>query len=424
MKFGNGRWETAKFNSRMQVTELGLGASANDAGTWRTQYEYGELQSNGTVDTTKNTGNIARQTLSFNGITHPLVQSYKYDALYRITEATETANSVANWFQVWGYDRYGNRTSFTQNIGGNPVSSNPTIDTNTNRFNINQGVAYDKNGNVTSNVDPITSLNRTFLFNGDNKQYEVKDANGTTTARYYYDGEGKRVKKKNEITGETTVFVYSSGKLVAEYSTVAPPTNPTVNYTTTDHLGSPRVITDAIGQVTSRRDFLPFGEEITINVGARSTVLKYGSSDDKVRQKFTGYQKDTETSLDFAEARMYDNRFGRFTAVDPLLASGKSANPQTFNRYAYVGNNPIIVTDPLGLDWYRKGNQFKWSKDNQSFADGTDFSGWDAVKFDSKGYYSYDCEGCADGIQAYLYQVGGWDNGKRALDLRPVACRL
>ena len=53
-----------------------------------------------------------------------------------------------------------------------------------------------------------------------------------------------------------------------------------------------------------------------------------------MRQRFTGYQKDVETSLDFAEARMYANTYGRFTAVDPLLASGKSANPQTFNRLA------------------------------------------------------------------------------------------
>ena len=102
-----------------------------------------------------------------------------------------------------------------------------------------------------------------------------------------------------------TIFVYSSGKLVAEDSTVVEPAaTAKVAYTTTDHLGSPRVITDIIGAVISRRDFLPFGEELTINVGARTTALKYGTYDDKVRQKFTGYQKDTETLLDFAEARM------------------------------------------------------------------------------------------------------------------------
>jgi Bacterial EndoU nuclease len=46
---------------------------------------------------------------------------------------------------------------------------------------------------------------------------------------------------------------------------------------------------------------------------------------------------------------MYENRHGRFTAVDPLLASGKSANPQSFNRYVYVLNNPIVATDPSGM---------------------------------------------------------------------------
>jgi len=150
-----------------------------------------------------------------------------------------------------------------------------------------------------------------------------------------------------------------------------------VNYTTTDHLGSPRVITDAIGQVTSRRDFLPFGEEITINVGSRSTALRYGSSDDTVRQKFTGYQKDTETSLDFAEARMYDNRFGRFTAVDPLLASGRSSVPQTFNRYIYSRNAPLVMIDPTGknpADYYTRdgiyiGNDRNPDDKNVYFAD-------------------------------------------------------
>jgi len=78
MKLGNGRWETAKFNTRLQVTELGLGASSIDAGNWKVNYDYGELNADGTVNTAKNTGNIARQTLSFNGLAQPFVQSYKY----------------------------------------------------------------------------------------------------------------------------------------------------------------------------------------------------------------------------------------------------------------------------------------------------------------------------------------------------------
>ncbi|MFN0140398.1 MAG: RHS repeat domain-containing protein [Pyrinomonadaceae bacterium] len=343
MRLGNGRWETAKFNTRLQVTELGLGASSVDAGTWKVNYDYGELNTDGSVDTSKNTGNIAKQTLSFNGLTNPLVQAYRYDSLYRITEAKETANGQQNWIQNWGYDRYGNRASFTQNIAGNTTAVNPTVDVNTNRFTAGQGFVYDINGNLIRDAE-----GRQFTFNADNKQVQVKDVNNSIIGTYYYDGEGKRVKKVTN--SETTIFVYSSGKLVAEYSTQLA-VQPSTNYTTTDHLGSPRIITDALGQVKSRRDFHPFGEDIFNGVGNRTAALKYGSTQDDIRQKFTGYQKDSETNLDYAEARMYENRFGRFTAVDPLLASGKSANPQTFNRYVYVGANPIKRTDPKGLIW-------------------------------------------------------------------------
>ena len=119
---------------------------------------------------------------------------------------------------------------------------------------------------------------------------------------------------------------------------------------TTDHLGSPRVLTNKQGEVVSRRDFMPFGEEIAAMAETHRTPGdKYGVGDG-VRQKFTGYERDEETGLDFAEARYYYNNHGRFTAVDPLLASGKSADPQTFNRYAYVSNNPLNFVDPYGLE--------------------------------------------------------------------------
>jgi RHS repeat-associated protein len=141
--------------------------------------------------------------------------------------------------------------------------------------------------------------------------------------------------------------------MVAEYSTQQS-ANPTVSYLTTDHLGTPRVITDKNGNVISRRDMMPFGEDLYAGVGSRTgdTGQKYSSSQDDIRQKFTGYPKDKETNLDFAEARYYNNLHGRFTAVDPLLASGKSINPQTFNRYCYTSNNPVVRVDINGKDWW------------------------------------------------------------------------
>lgn len=346
LQLGNGLWESARLNAREQVTELNIGNSQTDGSVLRLNYHYGELDANGNVDTTHNTGNIARQTIIFAGLMNPLVQTYKYDPLHRIIDAVETSSGSQTWRQAFGYDPYGNRISFSQSIGNQQLPINnltlPQIDPNTNRFRSGQGYSYDPVGNLTA--DPT---GRTFVFNGDNKQIEIRDSSSAVIAKYFYDADGRRVKKI--IGSQTTVFVYDAfGKLVAEMTTSSPVQQPTVNYTATDTLGSPRIITNARGEVVSRRDFMPFGEELAADGTYRTTNLKYGVSDG-VRQKFTGYQRDSESDLDFAEARYYNSHHGRFTAVDPLLASGKSADPQTLNRYAYVMNRPLVHVDPSGL---------------------------------------------------------------------------
>jgi RHS repeat-associated protein len=78
-----------------------------------------------------------------------------------------------------------------------------------------------------------------------------------------------------------------------------------------------------------------------------------------VRKQFTGYERDREIALDFAEARTYSQIIGRFTAVDPLRESAKPEVPQTLNRYIYCVNNPLILVDPSGAlpdDYYIADN--------------------------------------------------------------------
>ena len=75
--------------------------------------------------------------------------------------------------------------------------------------------------------------------------------------------------------------------------------------------------------------------------------MGYGT--DSLRQRFTGYLRDEETGLDFAQARYYANSLGRFQSVDPLLSTGSVYDPQTWNRYLYTLNNPLKYIDPLGL---------------------------------------------------------------------------
>jgi RHS repeat-associated protein len=131
---------------------------------------------------------------------------------------------------------------------------------------------------------------------------------------------------------------------VAEYSTQQSAT-PQVSYLTQDHLGSPRIITDNTGKIIARKDFNAFGDETS---SAQRTEL-LGYKPEEVRQDYTGYQKDDESGLEFAQARYYNTKHGRFTSVDPLTASANVKDPQTFNRYSYAMNSPYKFTDPLGL---------------------------------------------------------------------------
>ena len=83
-------------------------------------------------------------------------------------------------------------------------------------------------------------------------------------------------------------------------------------------------------------------------VGGRTVAQGYGQTDN-ARQKFTGYERDAESGLDFAQARYFSSKHGRFTSVDPLAASASIKNPQTFNRYSYGLNSPYKFTDSTGL---------------------------------------------------------------------------
>jgi RHS repeat-associated protein len=122
-----------------------------------------------------------------------------------------------------------------------------------------------------------------------------------------------------------------------------------VNWLVADQLGTPRMVFDKTGWLANvkRHDYLPFGEELIATQGLRTQSLGYTA--DTVRQKFTLKERDIETGLDYFLARYYSSSQGRFTSVDPLMASGNAGSPQSWNRYSYCFNNPLRFTDPTGM---------------------------------------------------------------------------
>src|SRR5882672_9533566 len=189
----------------------------------------------------------------------------RFDALNRLTTSNE--NSGSSWSQTNGYDQYGNRWI---DYGGGV--HNLSYSTSTNRITTS-GYTYDAAGNLTN--DTIHS----YGFDAENKIKTVDGVSGV----YGYDGDGNRV-RKNFALGEQVKMVYSGGQLIAEYdisngslkkeyiygakgliATVEPSAG--TKYTTSDHLGSPRVVTNSSGSVVSRHDYLPFGEELFAGTG-------------------------------------------------------------------------------------------------------------------------------------------------------------
>jgi len=319
------------------------------------------VNTSGTVPTacsdSTNKGNVLDLTYNFGlgadngnvlGITNNITSGRSLTASYDMLNRIETAYTPAGanaWSEQYGIDLWGNLTTISA-MPGKPAGENLSQSATTlNRF---AGMSYDLAGNLLN--DGTTA----YTFDAENR---IRTA-GTTT--YAYDGDGMRVAKSSggsvykiywygmnsdpldetDGTGSLTnasfnEYVFFNGKRVARRDSAS-----NVFYYFTDHLGTSREIVQA-GQTSPcyDADFYPLGRES--NVYTNSCPQNY---------KFTGKERDSESGLDNFTARYYSSQYGRFMSPDPL--AGHTEDPQTLNRYTYVRNNPLSLTDPTGLDFY------------------------------------------------------------------------
>ena len=266
-------------------------------------------------------------------------ETFTYDALYRLSTAVSKGSTAyPQWGLSFTYDRYGNRTAQTVTLGTGPQNS-VVVSATTNHIS-GTGYGYDANGNMTGDGS------NTMTFDAESHQITTSGPLGSGT--HTYDGNGLRVKKVSGST--TTVYLFSGSKVVAEYDNGAAPSSPSREYVylgsqllakfeaggTTyyhpDHLSN-RVLSDSTGASVGQREHYPFGEN-------------WYESGTTTKLKFTSYERDAESGNDYAMARFDVDRLGRFLTPDPV--AGGVTNPQSLNRYAYVQNDPIDLSDPSG----------------------------------------------------------------------------
>jgi RHS repeat-associated protein len=288
-------------------------------------------------------------------------RTYGYDAVGRLTSAQigGVPGAATNGYH---YDAFGNRDQY--GVNGQWVTVPVSAATN----RLTEDVSYDAAGNqtrlkgTTATYDGF-SMATSYQFDGVNAEsflYTASDERigvlrGTAWTWSLRDDGGKVLRQyRSSSTNPNAAwvwvedFVYRNGLLLASERTASQGGR---RHYHLDHLGTPRLVTDAGGTVLAERDVLPFGEE-------RTAIRQQGALgyDREEPLRFTGHERDFDTAsptnsssyIDYMHARYYSAATGRFLSVDPVLTVNAMRSPQLWNRYAYVGNNPMNRIDPTG----------------------------------------------------------------------------
>jgi len=272
------------------------------------------------------------------------VETYSYDPLYRLLSVNDGSG---NAIEAYTYSKTGDRLSKISASGMATGTYGYQSGTHWLSSIGNAARSYDLDGNIVGSATAGEVVG--FGYDARNRLTLVQ-RNQQTVATYVYNAVGERIKKTTTSPQEISErYVYdNASQLIGEYGTanrdyiwlgslpVAAVDNggtDTINYVYADELGTPRAITDSSGNTVWQWAYVsnPFGER-----------LPAGSYTYNLR--FPGQYFDQESGLNYNVHRHYDPSTGRYAESDPLgLRAGLSS-------YSYLRGNPLVGTDPLGLE--------------------------------------------------------------------------
>jgi RHS repeat-associated protein len=281
--------------------------------------------------------------------------AYSYDTVNRLSSAVGTpcASGDESYNFPYSYTtgdgsngQYGNMTCV---FSGQPTGCSDFSFSTTNNQITSQGYTYDAAGNLTkdsSNTTPHTyqwdaegrvssvDSGNTWSFTYNALGHRVQWAYPGGADQHFFDPEGTFLGN----AGEYTVFWFA-GRFMAAYE------GSETYFNHVNSLGSTSVMTNHAGNTVEDVLFTPWGDVLTATGtgGYSFAEMPYD---------------DLKTNTDFTPARVHGPNFGRWFTPDPHNAGADLTDPQTWNMYGYVRNNPMAFVDPTGLDvWLLGGDQ-------------------------------------------------------------------
>lgn len=257
--------------------------------------------------------------------------SYSYDQDNRLTSGLIGTGTPQ---YQYGYDSASNLTSITQNASTQNYSYTAA--------NAITAGTYDANGS------PTALGGNTYTWDGANRLVSFNGSSGTTST-FTYNGLGRLVRVVDTSNGNVVAdhsylwcgaalcLAHNNAQSGSPVSTQYFPQGAVIGsvpyYYVRDGLGSLRELIGAGGAIAAQYDYDPYGNQ-TVLSGTIGSDIGYA-----------GYFNHAASGLEFALARAYDPVHARWLNRDPLGELGG------INLYAYVGDNPVTLEDPLGLCW-------------------------------------------------------------------------
>lgn len=309
-------------------------------------------------------GNVIQRQDNKQGLT----ESFCYDSAYRLSKSAlsgDTTCESGNNLRMT-YDTIG-RTDRRDDIASNAQWAYGDVNhihAVTQAGNSSYTYTYDNNGNAQTRNGQTILWNKynfptaipnsatesvTLSYDANDQRYKQEYVNGSTTNETTYYIGGLLEKVTNNLTSSIDYrhSIQANGQAVAIMSRLSSGANAT-RYILDDHEGSIAKITDSSGAITLTESFTAYGNRRNPTTwSGAAPAADLTTSATITRQGYTWQTALGNMGLNHMNGRVQDAITGVFLSADPYIS--EPTNPQNYNRYSYVYNNPITLTDPSGF---------------------------------------------------------------------------